>query len=594
MSFMRWLRNLQALGNRPSGSDRRTGRKARAQFRPRLEVLEGRVLPATTFTVNLGTDAAGPGGQQTGPTSGDLRWCVSQADLSDNAGSTIDFANTLDNTTVTLQQGELPLSQSMRIAGPGAGLLTVSGNHASRVFDVSAGTVTLSGLTIADGNPGDDGGGIFNAGTLAVAGCILSGNSAFGYGGGIDNMGMLAVTDSTFSANTAGAVGGGIANLTALTVTGCTFSGNSAPDGGAIGTDGTLTLANSTITGNSASDGGAINNFGTLAVTNSTLAGNSADRAGGIFQGSGTATVGNTILAGNTAAGSAPDVFGAVASQGHNLVGDPAGGSGFVATDLLGLDPLLGPLQDNGGLTQTMALLPGSPAIDAGSNALVPAGLTADQRGLARIVGGAVDIGAFERQAPALTVPGPQTAEQDVALAIPGISVTDVDSNTLTVTLTVGHGTLTLASTAGLSATGNGTAAVTLSGSLADLNAALASLAYQGNLHYSGSDTLGITATDGSLSTQASVAITVQSVAQEATSLQAQVNALYAAGVLNKGQANALDVKLRLQGNGGDSGRVQSFLNQVEAWLAAGILTPAQANALLTAGQALLAGLTTH
>src|SRR5262249_28972226 len=151
---------------------------------------------------------------------------------------------------------------------------------------------------------------------------------------------------------------------------------------------------------------------------------------------------------------------------------------------------------------------------------------TTDQRGFARIVGGTVDIGAFERQAPVLTVPAAQTAEQDVALAIPGISVADVDSTTLTVTLTAGHGTLTLASTTGLTVTGNGTAAVSLSGSLDDLNAALAGLLYQGNLHSSGSDSLAVTASDGSLSTQAGVAITVQSVSQEAANLQAQVNAL--------------------------------------------------------------------
>jgi hypothetical protein len=201
-------------------------------------------------------------------------------------------------------------------------------------------------------------------------------------------------------------------------------------------------------------------------------------------------------------------------------------------------------------------------------------------------------LGCLFSLAAASSRPAALSAKQERALAIPGVSVADVDSNTLTLSLAVGHGTLTLASTAGLTVTGNGTAAVALSDSIADLDAALAGLVYQGNLHYSGSDALNVTASDGSLSTQASVAITVQSVAQEAANLQAQVNALYQARVLNQGQANALDVKPRLQGNGGDSGRVQSFLNQVEALLNAGILTPAQADALLAAGQALLAGVT--
>ena len=94
---------------------------------------------------------------------------------------------------------------------------------------------------------------------------------------------------------------------------------------------------------------------------------------------------------------------GPFASQGHNLIGKTDGSSGWVASDLTGtiaapLDPLLAPLGNYGGPTQTMALLPGSPAIDAGSNALIAAGVTTDQRGLPRIVNGTVDIGAYEVQ----------------------------------------------------------------------------------------------------------------------------------------------------------------------------------------------------
>jgi hypothetical protein len=89
-------------------------------------------------------------------------------------------------------------------------------------------------------------------------------------------------------------------------------------------------------------------------------------------------------------------VSGAVTSEGNNLIESATGGSGFVASDLLNVNPLLGLLQDNGGPTQTMALLPGSPAINAGNNALIPAGVTTDQRGSPRIEGGTVDIGAFE------------------------------------------------------------------------------------------------------------------------------------------------------------------------------------------------------
>jgi hypothetical protein len=192
---------------------------------------------------------------------------------------------------------------------------------------------------------------------------------------------------------------------------------------------------------------------------------------------------------------------------------------------------------------------------------------------------------------PTLTVPGAQTAAEDVPLAIAGLSVADVDSASLTVTVQVSHGTLTLGTTAGLTVSGNGTALVTLTGSLANLNAALASLSYRGALNYSGPDTLNITADDGCLSTNASVAITVLSPAQQAQVLAAQVIALRDAGVLTGGQANALLAKLNLQGNPGDVGRIRAFLIQVAAFVRAGILTPAQAIPLLQGGATLLASL---
>jgi hypothetical protein len=136
-----------------------------------------------------------------------------------------------------------------------------------------------------------------------------------------------------------------------------------------------------------------------LIVNHSTVAGNMAlAEGGGIASVGGALLARNTILAGNTVSGgSGPDLNGVLTSLGHNLIGDTAGASGFVASDLLNIDALLGPLQDNGGPTQTMALLPGSPAIDAGDNTDAPA---YDQRGpgYPRIVNGKIDIGAFEVQ----------------------------------------------------------------------------------------------------------------------------------------------------------------------------------------------------
>jgi CSLREA domain-containing protein len=624
------------------GNSRSRSRPRPRHFRPFVEVLESRLAPAT-LTVNTAADETAADSVLS------LREAINVVNTQSEAGlstaeqnqisgtlgnnDTIVFDPSLNGQTITLTGGVLSISSKLSITGPGAGQLTVSGNHASGVFSMSAATVSLWGLTIANGNSDSEGGGIAaDSSTLTLTNCTFTGNSAFDYGGGVwsQNTVTLTVTNCTFTGNAAlGNAGGGIFNDDGtMTVTGSTFADNSAAEseGGGIATDGTVTVTGSTFWGNSASDGGGAlevsgdtttvtnctfnGNFTTagdggaididfeptarLTVTNSTLASNSSSGVGGgIAVSTGTVTIANSIIAGNTASGSGPDIAGAVNSKGYNLIGNSSGGSGFVATDLLGFDPRLGPLQNNGGPTQTMALLPGSPALNGGSNALVPAGLTTDQRGpgFARIAGPAVDIGAFEHQAPTIVAPAAQTADTNVPQAIGGLSVGDLDSSTLTVTLAVGHGTLTLGTSAGLVVSNNGTATVSLFGKLADLNAALAGLLYQGSLDYSGSDRLSITAGDGFLSTQASVAITVLSAAQQAAALQAQVDALFAAGVLNKGQDNALDAKLRLQGNTGDSGRVQSFLNQVEAFLQAGILTQAQADALLAPGRLLLSSL---
>jgi hypothetical protein len=132
-----------------------------------------------------------------------------------------------------------------------------------------------------------------------------------------------------------------------------------------------------------------------LTLNNSTIAGNSAAyQGGGIYVNSPMAPR-NTIIAANTAPTAGPDVYGNLGSQGHNLIGNPQDMTGWVSTDLLHVNPMLGPLQNNGGPTQTRALLPGSPAIDAGDNTGAPMW---DQRGpgFPRIERGIIDIGAFE------------------------------------------------------------------------------------------------------------------------------------------------------------------------------------------------------
>jgi uncharacterized repeat protein (TIGR02543 family) len=253
------------------------------------------------------------------------------------------------------------------------------------------------------------GGGIHNSGTLTVLNSTLSHNTAgnYGYGGGIDNGGTLTVLNSTLSDNSAGYEGGGIHNTGMLKILNSTLFDNDSNVGGGINNDGKLTVINSTLSSNKAQLGGGIyNSEGTLTIINSTLSGNSAQSVvggtgGGIYNYSnGSVNLANTLIANNTAQTSGAQCVGTIIDNGHNL--DSGDTCGFSSTkgSLSNTDPLLKPLADNGGPTQTMALLPGSPAINAGSNALIPAGITTDQRGAGfpRIVGGTVDIGAVEKE----------------------------------------------------------------------------------------------------------------------------------------------------------------------------------------------------
>ncbi len=344
-------------------------------------------------------------------TSGTLRYAIAQA----NAG-TCDTITITAAGTVTLMQGQLEISNTVptgiTIAGPGAANLAISGNNATRVFQIdSAVTASISGITIENGHS-TSGGGIFNHhGTLTVTNSTFSGNAA-SYGGGIysDYDGTLKVTNSTFSGNSASSLGGGMLNAsgTTITVTNSTFSGNSAGRvGGGIFNDvnnGNLTVTNSTFSGNSASYGGGIYNiFGNLTVTNSTFSGNSAYAIASAL--GSTITVKNTLLANEPSGGNCGTVYGTLVSAGYNLSDDNTCTSSFTATGDLnntpaGLDPL--GLQNNGGPTQTIALVYGSPAIDAiPISACTDASgtpLYTDQRGAARPqpTGGNCDIGAYE------------------------------------------------------------------------------------------------------------------------------------------------------------------------------------------------------
>jgi Concanavalin A-like lectin/glucanases superfamily len=308
--------------------------------------------------------------------------------------------------------------------------VTVSGNSAQSdgepclgggIYN-QGGTMVLTNSTVSgnslSGTPdeGSFGGGIYNSGgMMTLKNVIVSGNSSDFDGGGIDNSGgTMTLMNSTVSGNSGGGGGGGIENGGKMTLTDSTVSGNTVGGafrysytygyGGGIDNGGTLTLTNSTVSGNSAgSGGGGIENDAkmTLTLTNSTVSGNSADTGGGIDNDSGTVKPANSIIAGNTGGSSDPDVSGPITSLGHNLIGKTNGSTGWIATDLTGnithpLNANLGALGSNGGPTKTLLPQTGSPAINAGSNALIPSGITTDQRGLPRISGGTVDIGAVE------------------------------------------------------------------------------------------------------------------------------------------------------------------------------------------------------
>jgi hypothetical protein len=365
------------------------GRRQRQHARPSLEFLEDRLAPAV-YTVNALTDSGAGSGL-----AGDLRYCINQVN-SNGGDNTITF-NLPSGSTITLDSalGTLLFTDTTgttSVQGPGATALAISGGNAIAIFNVQPGaSVVLDGLTLTQGHTLGFGGGIRNLGTLAVSDCAFTNNFAVS-GGGVNNDGILTVANTTFSGNVATG-GGGLANGATATVINSTFAGNHAAAGGALSTEtGPLTLTNCTISGNV---------VGTLGL------------GAGLFNvTAGTVTLDNTIVAGNTVGTTttADDVIGTVDTvhSSNNLIG--TGGSGGLSTGVnnnqVGVaNPGLAPLGSYGGTTQTVALLPGSPAIDAGNNALVPGGVTTDQRGtgFARIVGGTVDIGAFESEGFTLT-----------------------------------------------------------------------------------------------------------------------------------------------------------------------------------------------
>ena len=345
--------------------------------------------------------------------------------------------------TGTLEVSNSTLSGNSSIIGGGIsnqGTLivsnsTLSSNQASQrnsargggIYNIGTAKVLNSTFNnnIVIANAGAYGGGIYNAGILQVNNSTLNNNLTTtgnsGFAGGIYNAGTLEVSNSTLSGNSARDTGGGIYNSRISTVSNSILSGNSAAQGGGISNGGTITVNNSTLRGNSAignstfgfpNNGGGIYNFGTLTLVFSTLTLNQAANGSGVYNGPGAISLTpvsvnarNTIIAGNLLStnGVNPDVSGTYSSNGYNLIGDSTGSTGFDETigDIVGtsenpVDPRLASLDFNGGPTQTIALLPDSPAINAADPTVLDTDPTTDQRGFPRFSNGRADIGAFE------------------------------------------------------------------------------------------------------------------------------------------------------------------------------------------------------
>ena len=346
------------------------------------------------------------------------------------------------------------------VAGPGAGVLNSTA--------LSLDNVTFTGNTSLS-----SGGGLYNIGVMTVTGGLFNGNVAVSNGGGVYNTsgGVLAVQKASFITNTA-PIGGAISNDSSLTVTESLFDGNvSSLGGGGVFNSGSAMVVSSTLVRNEGGNGGAFLSSGTLSVDSSTLASNTVSGAGaGIFNtnvltltystlvsnttpnsGAGVYNAGAATSIGSIFANeSTPPVCGfslqvaacllrtnaaqatvatpdncagnAITSEGYNLTSDAA--CGFSGTgDVNNTAPMLGSLKDNGGATQTLLPLPGSPAIDAGG-ASCP---VTDQRGMGRV--GACDIGAVEVQGYQFSISGGAVQSATVGLPFSQllvVSVTDM------------------------------------------------------------------------------------------------------------------------------------------------------------------------
>ena len=346
--------------------------------------------------------------------------------------------------------GDLDITDSVTINGAGSAVTTVNagGGFTDRIFHVTgAGSVvSINGVTISGGSPGGSasGGGILNVGVLTLTDVVVAQNAAGIQGGGIASTGTLTLTNSVVR-NNAALQGGGV-HTTAFTGTDCTIRNNttSSASAGGLFVAGPFSISRCTINNNTAGGGAQGGGMFVLlasgTLTNVTIANNTAGSGGGLFNnppasapenlirvvnstiafnnGGGLRSFGtlnfsilNTLLASNGGS-DCPNTD--IVSEGFNLITNTStcNISGVTTGNLLNVGAGIGSLANNGGPTETIALNAGSPAIDAATAVGAP---PTDQRGVARPVGAAFDIGSFE----APTGGG----------ALPTLSITNVTAN---------------------------------------------------------------------------------------------------------------------------------------------------------------------
>ena len=411
-------------------------------------VLAGTVTEAraATFVVDSVSDDAGLTACTSAPADCSLRGALVNANGAGGSNVITFDAAVFNPGTITLTSTLPTITGTLSIDGPGASLVTVEGAAGFGLMAAGTGAdLTIRGMTFANANAIASGGALsVTAATLTVTRSVFSNNATSGAFGGavyIESGSVASFSDTTFSGNAAFGRGGAIylTGSSTLALSDCTLTGNhtdtsgaSAGLGGALNieTSTSATITNSTLTGNAAVFGGGLHLRGSVTVTNSTIAGNTATSGGGgVYNRGVTLELNNSIISGNAQSGGSSQCenvnTGSITNARNSLIEDNLTCVDGINDNNLTGDPMLGALADNGGPTLTMALHPGSPAIDAGADALAvdenSAPLPIDQRGYTRIIGGAVDMGAVESgSSPNFIVDTTSDADLETCSTAPG------------------------------------------------------------------------------------------------------------------------------------------------------------------------------